>query len=142
MLLGVCLGKKAWSKHHLKYQAASRSQRVNIYFQPKSHFPDLGHFYSQIFKCKIAENHPAEKISNFRHFKVHPAQAGFFTEKKVNPSNFLLFPVYPGEMHPHWAPGHCHGAVGCNIELGGQQRGTTRQEGKLLEYVVRSAACI
>lgn len=33
-LLGVCLGKKAWSKHYLKDQAAARSQTANIYFDP------------------------------------------------------------------------------------------------------------
>lgn len=78
ILLGVCLGKKARSKHYLKHQAAARSQRANIYFQPESHFPDLGHFYSQIFKYEIAENHPAEKICSFRHFKVQPASTGRF----------------------------------------------------------------
>lgn len=80
ILLGVCLGKKAWSKHYLEHQGTARSQRVNIYFQPESHFPDLGHFYSQIFKYKIAENHPAGKICKFRHFSVQPAE---FTEKKI-----------------------------------------------------------
>ena len=35
ILLGVCLGKKAWSKHYLKDHAAARSQRVNIDLNPK-----------------------------------------------------------------------------------------------------------
>jgi len=70
IFLGVCLGKKARSKYYLKDQAAARSQRVKMYFNPTvTVLTWLTIFFTNL-SIKIAENHLPEKICNFRPFSV------------------------------------------------------------------------